>query len=208
MNMRENCGGFRNWLTDDKCFLVPHSYFVKTAMMVLGYLSYDFYVQWVFVKDTSALATQMIWHHIIGSTCIFTGSMCGYAMPGIENCMILVETSTFFINTRSMYDKKDFNLLIPQICQVLFFFSFTILRVIGMPWSVYLMLKDMDMVWPHLSDLRKWLLVGTIVQYIGIYFLNLYWYKLIIKGVMKLMGFDSKKDKKVTEILDEKLHNY
>ena len=107
-----------------------------------------------------------------------------------------------------MYDKKDFNLLIPQICQVLFFFSFTILRVIGMPWSVYLMLKDMDMVWPHLSDLRKWLLVGTIVQYIGIYFLNLYWYKLIIKGVMKLMGFDSKKDKKVTEILDEKLHNY
>ena len=106
-------------------------------MITLGYLVYDFYIQKMYVKDTSDLAAQMTWHHVVGSASILCGLLAGYSVPGVCNMQQAVEFSTIFINVRSLYEKKDFDLFIPQVCQVCFFISFTVLRVIGMPYGLW-----------------------------------------------------------------------
>ena len=110
--------------------------------MTVGYLTYDYFIQKYWVCDTSDLGKQMVWHHVMGILSIGVGACAGYALPGIICCQLLVEISTVFINFRSFYDKKDFGKMIPQICQVMFFLSFTLLRVLGMPYGLYLMYLD------------------------------------------------------------------
>ena len=133
----------------------------------------------------------------------------GYCMPGFSCMMLSVELSTIFINFRSLYDKKDFGLFFPQVCQVLFFLSFTGLRMIGIPYSIYMLFKSSQVTWPHLEAGRQFCWVSSISFFVGIYFLNIYWYTLILKGIAKLIGYD-KTDKAVMDKTNsnEKLHNY
>ena len=55
----------------------------------------------------------MIWHHVVGVSLIIAANLSGYNLPGVANMVLIVEMSTIFINFRSLYDKKDFGLVIP-----------------------------------------------------------------------------------------------
>ena len=124
-------------------------------MVTTGYLTYDYFIQKYFVKDDSPLGKQMIWHHIVGVNMIVMANIGGYNLPGICNLMLIVEMSTIFINFRSLYDKKDFVKLIPQVLQILFFVSFTVLRMVGIPFALYLLFTSSQVTWSHLSIGRK-----------------------------------------------------
>jgi len=175
--------------------------------MVSGYLSYDYFIQTYWVKDTSPLGQQMFWHHVLGILGIGVGAIVGYAHTGIIAFLLLAEFSTIWINFRSFYDKKDFGKLIPQICQVVFFISFTVLRMIGLPIGVYLMFINAKFFWgsEYMTTWRYTCFTISMVCYLILWYINITWYILIVKGVKKLLGLNNKK---IDAGLDEKIHNY
>ena len=138
------------WFYEQACFEKVDKRFILVAMLTSGYLSQDFYVQKYMVKDDSPLGRQMVWHHISGVVGIILGISAGFAMPGISNLCLFAEISTIFINYRSLYDKKDFGNFGPQLLQVIFFFTFTIFRMILMPCTLPYFLEDYKLSW----DLR------------------------------------------------------
>ena len=107
-------------------------------MISVGYLTFDFGIQLFSIKDFSGLGLQMIYHHISATVAILSGLAVGYCMPGITAVVLLVEISTIFINIRSLYEKHEYGLFIPQFCQYMFFVTFTFARMIGMPYLIYL----------------------------------------------------------------------
>ena len=87
----------------------------------------------------------------------------GYNLPGISCLLLFVEVSTIFINFRSLYEKKDFGLMIPQVCQVLFFISFTLLRMVGLPIGLYILYVSTQVTWSHMNGMRQFCWAGAII---------------------------------------------
>ena len=109
------------------------------------------------------------------------------------------------MNFRSLYDKKDFGLFWPQVLQILFFISYTVCRMMGMPYMLYLIYLNGQHSWILMSPLAKTGYVISTALFTCIFILCCWWYVLIIKGVMKLLGFSKKE---VSNGGNEKLHNY
>ena len=149
----------------------------------------------------------MVWHHISGVVGIILGISAGFAMPGISNLCLLAEISTIFINYRSLYDKKDFGNFGPQALQIIFFFTFTIFRMILIPCTLPYFYEDYKLSWDLRSGVQKFCWVVGFAQFMLLWALNLYWYYLIYKGIRKVLGYD-KKEVMDSSKCNEKLHNY
>ena len=199
MNPRcENTKSF-SWFTDEACMVTMDKRHVYIAAFTGGYLIYDGLVLILYVGASDALAWQTFFHHVIGTSGLFVGVMAGYGAPGIANLSVLSEFSTIFLNYRSMFN--DHTALLPQINQVCFFFAYTIFRMVLFPYGTYVMIMTQYYAWNYSDDARRIYLSIAIIEYIMMFALNVYWYKLIIVGMLKLFGVIEvkPKDKKVDE---------
>ena len=100
---------------------------------------------------------------------------------------MLSEISTFFLNYRTMYSKEELNYPMPLTCQILFFISYTVIRIFIFPILAYQLILTIIVTWPTLSIWRQ--IAGGIVfiQFVLMFSLNLYWYALVLKGFKKLL---------------------
>jgi hypothetical protein len=54
------------WLSDDSCFIQPQRDFVNINMVTVGYLFYDFLIQYFNVAGEATFNKEVLIHHIIG----------------------------------------------------------------------------------------------------------------------------------------------
>ena len=97
--------GIWTWFKNDECFMLMDKRYVYTSLITAGYLLYDLNIQFNYVGGKDALAYQVLFHHIIGTTGIIAGLIAGYGATGLGNLTCLAEVSTIILNYRSMYDK-------------------------------------------------------------------------------------------------------
>lgn len=193
----ENTHGALTWIMQDTCFMTVDKRHVHTALIGAGYLIYDFIILFFYVGADDMLAIQTIGHHFIGTTGLFVGVKAGYGAPGIGNLSLMCELSTFFMNYRSMFPKDQINEFVPQMHQLLFFIAFTVFRMCLFPFGIYLFF----MTWYYSFDYvdsQKHICLGISTSlYIVMLILNIYWYQLILKGLLKMLGCIKVNKKKV-----------
>ena len=190
------------YLSDKQCFYTPDSGCVKANLVTLGYLSYDF-ILYKFFMPPNDLNFQTTMHHVFGVLGLGSGLLLGFGMPCSQNIALLCEISTFFLNYRTMYTKEELNQPTPMVCQILFFITYTLIRIFFFPISGYHILIYLNMTWDKLNTIRKMAAVFNSVNYVLMLGLNLYWYGLILKGLRKLLesnGILKPRPKKVKDV--------
>jgi hypothetical protein len=149
-------------------------------LITAAYLTADFYIQYFLVQSQDEMAKQMYWHHFFGINSIILAYFGGYGLVGITPLMLLVEVSTVFLNYRALYDKSEFGQAIPQGLMILFFMMFTIFRMILMPFGIYHCIKSAVMTDGFNPLYRRVIGWIAIFQFVCLYLLNCYWYRLMI----------------------------
>jgi hypothetical protein len=141
-----------------------------------------------FVEDKgNPLYKQTLGHHIVGMVGLTNAISTGYSYPGISLLSLLCEISTFFLNYRSMYTKEELSQPLPMVNQLLFFFTYTLLRIIAFPYIMAFTAVTTWTIWGVLPWYRKLTSIFTILLFTSMILLNLFWYILILKGVKKLL---------------------
>jgi hypothetical protein len=123
------------------------------------------------------------------------GVSTGFVFSGVAACSLLVEISTIFINYRCLYRKDQMGQMVPQIIQVLFFILYTIFRMCLFPWATARLVYGAYYIWDLIPLWRKVCAVISVCQYLMMWALNTYWYKLILVGLFKLLGIIKSKPK-------------
>ena len=183
------CEGAYNFIFmyDPVCFYTVDTVCVKALCITSGYLSYDYILYRFFMNQKDPLNQQTMWHHIIGVSGLFCGLYTGYGIPSIANVALLCEISTIFLNYRTMYSKDELNLPVPLVNQILFFISFTVIRVLIFPILSAMLTITAYTTWDRLDSVEKVTATITVVFFWLMLALNFYWYSLIVKGLKKLL---------------------
>jgi len=142
------------------------------------------------------MAKQMIFHHILAVSGCFIGVHAGYGQTGIGNLSLMMEMSTIFMNYRSMLHPEQFGNNIVNFNQIIFFVTFTIFRVILLPYCCYRFYFNMLYSYNHMSFSRQCATVMSLIQFFAMTLLSFYWYKLIVRGLLKLLGIIKSTPKK------------
>jgi hypothetical protein len=77
--------------------------------------------------------------------------------------------------------------------QVIFFFAYTIFRVCLFPYGTYRMFLNTYYTWNKSTNLILAMNLFMVSEYIIMFGLNLFWYKLILKGLFVALGCIKKK---------------
>ena len=100
---------------------------------------------------------------------------------------MLPEFSNIFLNIRTILG-KDAKGTIPAVNSICFFISYTICRIIYLPMVAYPFFYATTFYdFGKTSLYHKVAFMIVFIFYIMIYLLNLYWYKFILKGLVKLL---------------------
>ena len=86
-----------------------------------------------------------------------------------------------------MYSKDELNLPVPLVNQILFFISFTVIRVLIFPILSAMLTITAYTTWDRLDSVEKVTATITVVFFWLMLALNFYWYSLIVKGLKKLL---------------------
>ena len=174
---------------------------VNLSFFTAGYLAYDLYVMHFYIKGSSALFYQSLFHHIISLMGIMAGSYTGYGAPGVGLICLMTEISTIFLNFREMYPKDKLGDTVPSVLKILFFILYTIFRMIGFPYGLYRLGLLGFYIWDKVGWFRQTCWGLTFMLYLAMMGLNIYWYFLILKGVGKLLGIIKPKKSHLKESL-------
>ena len=87
---------------------------------------------------------QNIVHHVISITSLAGGIAGGRSMPLLTHLVLISELSQIFLNIRNLIGKND-NSLFSIVNKVVFFISYTVLRVIGFPFLLYIHFYSMSL---------------------------------------------------------------
>ena len=153
----------------------PDHRFMQVIWVAMGYMLFDFYVQWFWVRAEGQLATQVYFHHINIIACLLAAHIGGYALMAICNYSLVAEISTVFLNLMGIFKKDGFETL-KAISQVIFFVLFTVLRILMWPFLIYVVMCNMVYCWPEASLAAKLVMAVTFIQYSALYLLQVYWY--------------------------------
>jgi hypothetical protein len=109
----------------------------------------------------------------------------GYGYPGISNASLLCEYSSVFLNYKDMFKKyKDTK---PGLLnQIMFLICYTAFRVILFPILIYRCLATTLMSFHLVGWFRKVCMISFIQGFL-IMLLQFYWYRLICKGLYKII---------------------
>lgn len=124
----------KNILTSRKCLTTPRVYHLLSAVVTIGYLSFDLVMTLAFNHESNKLTYQTYLHHVAGITAFSTALILRvqgspYLMGAIANQF--TEISTPFMNLRQLlYTHKLENSLLATVNKLLFAFSFLGLRLV------------------------------------------------------------------------------
>lgn len=148
------------------------------------------------VQASSALAMQEYFHHGVVTSILFLGLLGGMHMPKLIVVVLLCEFSTIFLHIREMHGKYEWKGLVSNINSVVFFLTFTVVRPILFPLAILSHIKMGQLYnFSEMSLKHKAIYWVDLLLFISLFALNLFWYLLILKGLVKLF----KKEKKENE---------
>ena len=182
-----NPNTFLAQVREEDCFYYSDSLAVRNLMFTCGYLTYDLILLFTVYDQKDKLTTQMKWHHVVGSSGLVAAIYAGYCFPNLGNIALTCEVSTMFLNYRSMYTKEELGKPVPMVNQLVFFFTFTIFRIISFPIIIVYELYGIYMVFNQVNALRKFAIFVQFANLVWMLCLNFMWYGLILKGLKKLL---------------------
>lgn len=145
-----------------------------------------FVIQFLIEKKTT-LNKQMQLHHVMAIGGYSFALFAGYGLPGISNASLMCEFSSIFLCYKDMFTNETRNSPLGQLNQMMFFICFTVFRVCWFPVLVYRCFAVTCLAFHRVGNFRKFAMIFTVVQSALVYLLNLYWYKLILKGLKRLL---------------------
>lgn len=169
------------------CAAVPDTTAGQVIAFSLGYFTFDLFTILFLYEDRTATQTQYLFHHAIALAGLGGGYVSGYGQLNLGSLIMLIEISTVFLNLRDIFPKEDRNCFWAQVNQYTFFVSFTIMRMIILPYTIQRNYCDIVQFWKYRTSLARVASCFSFVMQTSIYVLNLYWYTLIIKGLIKLL---------------------
>ena len=175
------------FLKDQQCFLEVNKGFVFIQIFSIGYMINDYVRMHFLLSASNKYIKEALFHHtaiFIAFFCSFVG---GYAYPGICNLFLIAEVSSIFLNYNDMFSKENRNSSLSLINRILFFVTYTVTRVFSWPYYMYLIIWNFFYIWNVIGVVRKVCIVVGWVQSMMVLVLNLYWYWLILKKLIKMI---------------------
>lgn len=102
-------------------------------------------------------------------------------MPAAISTSMLAEISGIFMNYRNMFSSDNVNSALYFYNQLAFFIAFTIFRMILFPVLIYKSWLVAILILNEISWLRKLAFINFGFQVHFIFFLNVFWYTLLLK---------------------------
>lgn len=87
-----------------------------------------------------------------------------------------------------MKEDKNASARMMMINQIIFFLSYTVFRMIMFPWILFQMCRTAYIFFWLVSFFRKIGIIICCLQACLILALNLFWYKIIVKKIVKLVS--------------------
>jgi len=110
---------------------------------------------------------------------------CGFGAPGIGNLTLICEISSIFLNYRTLlFSRDDAEGYIPLLNRFLFFLTYTIFRMCIFPYGTYKMFVNIYYAWDLMSLTARAMYIFMLSEYILMFLLNIFWYRLVIRGVL------------------------
>jgi len=100
---------------------------------------------------------------------------------------MLSEISSLFLNYKEMFSKESRNTPIAQANQLAFFFTFLIFRVVLFAILTYKCFQMLLLTVHLVSWIRIVTMVPMLLLAVAGVILNMYWFRLILKGLKRLM---------------------
>lgn len=152
-------------------------------------------VQVLLCKEAQEMLGLIWFHHLS----IFTGlSMTlwiGYGYVTVAFFVLTIEISSIFLNYRSVFSKDEMGKPLPMVIQVLFFITFTVARMVLIPYYLYMEFEVAYYTWDVLSGIKRVAFCYMVFVYVAMYLIHIQWYYLILRGLFKMLGIIKPKPK-------------
>ena len=130
----------------------------------------------------------MYLHHLVGIGAMVACLIAGYGMVGLNSFGLLTEISTIFLNYRSILHVHEYNNFWPTVNALIFFLTFTVFRMMLIPYLLTLLYKDLLLSWNYVDNIRKTCIIIGCTLFSFTITLNIYWYYKILISLAKLFG--------------------
>lgn len=202
-NIFGTCDGFWDFYKgDEKCLQTYRPIYAHACMWSIGYFTFDTMLLFFVIDDLKTpLGKQTLAHHILSSFCILGGFYNGHSNPLQAQACLLSEISGVFLSIRTVIGKNAHGVF-ALINSVMIFLTFTIFRMIHFPFCLKNHFKA-----PYQYNFEGMTFLNLLLHYsLGTAFfiiclMNVYWYKFIVNGIMKVLRNDRNTD---TSIENEK----
>lgn len=175
------------WWKDENCFMEFNKGYAYNIMISMSYMTVEYLIISFQIEKPTTLNQQMKMHHIMATSGYTLSLFAGYGYPGVSNASLFCEYSSIFLNYKDMFTKDTRNTPLGQINQLCFFFGFTFFRVCLFPFLVYRCFAVTMLAFHLVNWFRKFCMIFCCIQSFCVLLLNLYWYKLILKGLKRLL---------------------
>ena len=175
------------WWKNDECFMEVNKGYMYILMISIGFMTTDLVVLKYLMKDTNVLNQQTIIHHYATIAGFSASFLAGYSFVGIGNASLLCEISGIFLDYKDMVPKEHRNHWLAQINQILFLITYTMFRMVPFPILAIKCLSSTIALWNVVGWFRSTMMIICTINAIFILVLNFYWYKLIMKGLKRML---------------------
>jgi hypothetical protein len=138
----------------------------------------------------------MKWHHLIATGMFVASNACGIFVCKLSQLTLLCELSNVFLCARGFFGTKDWTGPLANLNNILFFLSYTVTRVLLFPIFIYSMYLHCNLFgWSNLGLPRQIMISVMFILFIAVYFLQLFWYKMILNTVFNPKSLKDVEDK-------------
>ncbi|TNV76592.1 hypothetical protein FGO68_gene15160 [Halteria grandinella] len=193
-------------LSSRQCLTTPKLFHLLSAIITIGYLSFDLLATASFNHENNPLTYQTYMHHVAGIVAFATALVLRvqgspFLIGAIANQF--TEISTPFMNLRQiLYVHKMENSVCATVNKIVFAFTFLVVRLLFQIYFAYVSLFWLLDEYPNLPGYSGWELLGFticwVAQVLGL-LLNFSWASLIVKQLMRMVGSNKHPRKKKGE---------
>ncbi len=83
-----------------------------------------------------------------------------------------------------LFSRDDAEGYVPLVNRFLFFLTYTVFRMCLFPYGTYKMFINVVYAWDLMSSYARIMYIFMLCEYILMFCLNIFWYRLVLKGVL------------------------
>ena len=133
---------YKRWLfAPTKREMVYYRFNSYSVTFTIAYWFHDFYFIGFVRAENTKTDIQLLYHHAIGSMLLLFCILTGGIITKVAHFTLTCEISNVFITHRDIMGKHDWKGTAANICNMLFFLTYTIFRVMLFPVIIYTTVK-------------------------------------------------------------------